>query len=61
MADDEKPLIKDEISRRMERGIKRFLNTPPQPHGENPHTPPDPRPKQRSAPEGRASGRKTGR
>jgi hypothetical protein len=26
----------DEIARRMERGIRRFLNTPPQPRGKNP-------------------------
>jgi hypothetical protein len=26
----------DEIARQMERGIRRALSTPPQPHGKNP-------------------------
>jgi len=34
------PLPDGEIARRMERGIRRFLNTPPQPHGKNPKSPP---------------------
>jgi hypothetical protein len=32
-------LSEDEIARRMERGIRRFLKTPPQPHGKNPKSP----------------------
>ena len=35
----------EEIARRMERGIRRFLNTPPQPRGKNPKAPP-PKPKE---------------
>jgi hypothetical protein len=30
----------DETARRMERGLRRALSTPPQPHGKNPRTPP---------------------
>jgi hypothetical protein len=30
----------EEISRRMERGLRRALSTPPQPHGKNPRSPP---------------------
>jgi len=37
-----------EIARRMERGIERFINTPPQPHGKNPESPP-PKRKERPA------------
>ena len=37
-SDDQLPA--EEISRRMERGLRRALNTPPQPHGRNPKTPP---------------------
>jgi hypothetical protein len=43
----------DEVARRMERGIRRFLNTPPQPRGKNPKDPPPPKPKERSASKGR--------
>jgi hypothetical protein len=35
----------EEIARRMERGIRRFLNTPPEPHGKNPKSPHPPKPK----------------
>jgi hypothetical protein len=31
-----------EIAKRIERCIRRFLNTPPQPRGQNPKTPPTP-------------------
>jgi hypothetical protein len=44
----------DEIARRMERGIRRFLNTPPQPHGKNPKPPPSSKLKERPAPKGGA-------
>ena len=37
----------DEIRRRMERGLRRALSTPPQPHGKNPQSPPDPKPPSR--------------
>jgi hypothetical protein len=42
----------EETARRMERGIRRFLNTPPQPHGKNPKSPP-PKAKERPASKGR--------
>jgi hypothetical protein len=42
-------IASDEIARRMERGIRRFLNTPPQPRGKNPKSPPTTKPKQRPA------------
>src|SRR5690348_2506098 len=32
-------LSNNEIRRRMERGLRRALSTPPQPHGKNPKTP----------------------
>ena len=38
MSDLDEPLS-DKEAERMERGIRRFLNTPPQPHGKNPTTP----------------------
>jgi hypothetical protein len=50
-----------EIARRMERGIRRFLNTPPQPHGKNPKTPPTPKAKERPPSKGRVHKGKTGR
>ena len=43
----------EETARRMERGIRRFLNTPPQPHGKNPQSPPPRKPKERPASKGR--------
>jgi hypothetical protein len=43
----------EETARRMERGLRRAFNTPPQPHGKNPTTPPAPKPKERPAPKGR--------
>jgi len=49
----------EETARRMERGIRRFLNTPPQPHGKNPKTPP--KPKERPASKRRVHKGKTGR
>jgi hypothetical protein len=35
----------EETARRMERGIRLFLNTPPQPHGKNPKSSPPLKPK----------------
>ena len=46
------------IARRMERGIWRFLNPPPQPHGKNPRSPPLKR-KERPASKGRVHKGKT--
>jgi hypothetical protein len=43
----------EEIARRMERGLKRALTTPSQPHGKNPTTPRSPKPKERPASKGR--------
>jgi hypothetical protein len=41
---DRDPNLSDEeISRRMERGIRRFLSTPPQPHGRSPKEPTRPK------------------
>ena len=50
MADD---YSEQEIKERIERGLRRALNTPPQPHGKNPKTPPIPRSKERPASKGR--------
>jgi hypothetical protein len=41
-----------EIARRMERGLRQALNSPAQPHGRNPATPPTPKPKERPASKG---------
>jgi hypothetical protein len=49
----------EETSRRMERGIRRFLNTPPQPRGKNPKSPPSHKPKERPASKGRVHKGKT--
>jgi len=49
----------DETARRMERGLRRALNTPPQPHGRNPSTPAAPKPKTRPASKGRVHKGKT--
>jgi hypothetical protein len=43
----------EETARRMERGLRRFLNTPPQPHGKNPRSPPPSKRKERQASKGR--------
>jgi hypothetical protein len=43
-------LPEDEIARRMERGLRRALNTPPQPHGKNPDTFRKPKPSQKPMP-----------
>jgi hypothetical protein len=50
-----------EIAQRMERGLKRALNTPPQPHGKNPKSPPAPKAKERPASKGRVHKGKTSR
>ena len=47
----------EEIARRMERGLRRALNTPPQPHGKNPKSPP--KTKERTASKGRVHKGKT--
>ncbi len=52
MTDDDNKLTDEEAARRMERGIRRFLNTPPQPHGKNPRERVQ-KPKERSASKGR--------
>jgi hypothetical protein len=49
----------DEVARRMERGLRRAFNTPPQPHGKNPTTPPAPKLKQRPASKGHVHKGKT--
>jgi hypothetical protein len=38
MTDYREPLTDEEVER-MERGLRRLLKTPPQPHGKNPVTP----------------------
>jgi hypothetical protein len=43
----------DEIARRMERVVRRFLEIPPQPHGKNPKSPPPPKRNERAASKGR--------
>jgi hypothetical protein len=58
MTEPDDQLSDDEIARRMERGIRRFLNTPPQPHGRNPKSPPS-KPKERPASKGRVHKGKT--
>jgi hypothetical protein len=57
----EDTLPDDEIARRMERGIRRFLNTPPQPHGKNPRSPPKPKPKPKERPASKGRVHKRGR
>ena len=49
----------EETARRMERGLRRAFNTPPQPHGKNPTSPPAPKRKERPASKGRAHKGKT--
>jgi hypothetical protein len=51
----------DEIARRMERGLRRALSTPPRLHGKNPKSPPAPKPKERPASKGRVHKGKTRR
>jgi hypothetical protein len=52
MSQDDDQLPDDEIARRMEGSIRRFLKTPPQPHGKNPTAPP-PKRKERPVSKGR--------
>jgi hypothetical protein len=61
MNDENPELTPDEIRHRMERGIRRFLNTPPQPRGKSPKAPSSPHPKERPASKGRVHKGKTGR
>jgi hypothetical protein len=51
-------LPEEEIARRMERGLRRALSTPPQLHGKNPKSPP-PKRKERPASKGRVHKGKT--
>jgi hypothetical protein len=55
MSDDDQ-LPAHEIARRMERGLRRALSTPPKPHGKNPRSP---KRKEPPAPKGRRQKRKT--
>jgi len=48
-----------EIARRMERGIRRFLSTPPESRGKNPKSPPPAKLKERPASKGRVHKGKT--
>lgn len=50
--------LTDEEAQRMERGLRRLLNTPPKPHGKNPDAP-SPRRKERPADKGRGREGKT--
>ena len=50
-------LPREEIARRMERGLRRALSTPPRPHGKNPRSPPPLKQKQRPALKGARSQR----
>jgi hypothetical protein len=49
----------NEIARRMERGLRRAFNMPPQPHGRNPKSPPPAKQKERPASKGRIHKGKT--
>jgi hypothetical protein len=51
LPDDELP--PEEIARRMERNIRRFLKMPPQAHGKNPRASPRIKQKERAATKGR--------
>jgi hypothetical protein len=53
MSEKDDTLSDDEIARRMERNIRRFLTIPPQPHGKNPQSPPPRKAKERPAAKGR--------
>jgi hypothetical protein len=52
-SDDQLP--DEEIARRMERGLRRALNTPPQRHGKNPRSPPLPKDERPASIEGESS------
>jgi hypothetical protein len=60
MTDDDE-LSDDEIARRMERNIRQFLKTPPQPRGKNPQTPASPKAKERPTSKGRVRKAKSSR
>lgn len=57
----ESPTITDEpgMADRFQRGLRRALNTPHQPQGKNPRTPPTPKPKKRPPSKGRVHKGKT--
>jgi hypothetical protein len=58
MSDENDQLSEAEIAERMERNIRRFLKTPPKPHGKNPAAP-SPKRKKRPATAGRPQKGKT--
>jgi hypothetical protein len=51
----------EETARRLERGLRRAFDRPPQPHGSNPKTPRAIKTKERPASKGRVHKGKTGR
>jgi hypothetical protein len=51
----------EETRQRMERGLRRALSTPPQPHGKNPRSPPPLKTKERPTSKGRVHKGKTRR
>jgi hypothetical protein len=51
-SNDDDQYSPEETARRMERGLRRALSTPPQLHGKNPKSPP-PKRKERPASKGR--------
>jgi hypothetical protein len=57
MSEKDDTLPDDEIARRMERGIRRFLSIPPQPHGRNPRSSPAPKAKERPVRKGKGKGK----
>lgn len=57
---DDDQLPPEAIARRMERGLRRALNTPPQPHGSNPTTPPIRKAEDRPTSKGRVPKGKSG-
>jgi hypothetical protein len=59
MSQDERPA--DEIARRMERGLRRAFDKPPQPHGKSPTAMRAPKSKERPASKGRVHKGKAGR
>ena len=59
MSGDDDQYSPEETARRMERGLRRALSTPPQPHGKNPRSPPPPKTKERPASKGRVHKGKT--
>jgi len=50
----------EETARRLERGLRRALSTPPKPHGKNPTSPPARKRKERRASKERVKGKPGG-